>query len=144
MKNSNYKKIYSENMNGLKWNSELYEIHHIDLNHNNNDFKNLILVPRKLHKLFHFLYNSVKVFDFSSLNQLNYQEPISLTYISKFFIIKQDMNKFLRLKEELLSTLVVAAYLPLKPGEDFDDILSVCDSELYSKYISAYGDKNVR
>lgn len=31
-----------------------YDIHHIDLNHNNNDIKNLLLLPKKLHTKYHF------------------------------------------------------------------------------------------
>lgn len=33
--------------------SNNYVIHHIDLNHNNNDIKNLVLLPKELHGKYH-------------------------------------------------------------------------------------------
>lgn len=43
-----YKRYY-----GIDFNSD-YVIHHIDLNHNNNDIDNLILLPKELHERYHF------------------------------------------------------------------------------------------
>lgn len=36
-----------------------FDIHHIDLNHDNNDINNLMLLPKKLHNKYHWLLNSV-------------------------------------------------------------------------------------
>ena len=36
-----------------------YEIHHIDFNRENNDISNLILLPKELHKKYHFYINQM-------------------------------------------------------------------------------------
>lgn len=51
----NYK-TYFEKYYNIKI-SKNYEIHHIDLNHNNNDINNLMLLPKKLHQEYHRLLN---------------------------------------------------------------------------------------
>lgn len=48
-----YKKHYHINF------SDKYEIHHIDLNHNNNDINNLLLIPKELHHRYHETLNSI-------------------------------------------------------------------------------------
>lgn len=37
--------------------SNEYVIHHIDLNHDNNDINNLMILPKKLHQLYHYYLN---------------------------------------------------------------------------------------
>ena len=49
-----YKRYY-----GIEFGRD-YEIHHIDLNHNNNDIDNLVLLPKELHHKYHFYLNSVR------------------------------------------------------------------------------------
>lgn len=49
-----YKRYY-----GIEFGRD-YEIHHIDLNHNNNDIDNLVLLPRELHRKYHFYLNAVR------------------------------------------------------------------------------------
>ena len=48
-----YKRYY-----GIDFNND-YEIHHIDLNHDNNDIENLLLLPKNLHRQYHFYINSL-------------------------------------------------------------------------------------
>jgi len=50
-----YRKIYEEFYNIKIPNG--YEIHHIDFNHSNNDIKNLVMLPKELHKDLHYYYN---------------------------------------------------------------------------------------
>lgn len=40
--------------------SNNYVIHHIDLNHNNNDINNLVLLPKKLHTKYHLYLDTLK------------------------------------------------------------------------------------
>lgn len=49
-----FKKYY-----GVEYNSKKYDIHHIDLNHNNNDIDNLMLLPKELHQRYHFYRNNI-------------------------------------------------------------------------------------
>lgn len=45
-----YKSYY-----GIDFDRKEFEVHHIDLDRGNNDIKNLILLPKKLHERYHEL-----------------------------------------------------------------------------------------
>lgn len=128
MSNKDYKGIYSIGMNNLVWDSNEYDVHHIDLNHDNNDFDNLVLVPKRLHRKFHFFYTGIKNDSFENLYDLYSQSHYTLKMLSDFFLTKDEMQKMLDLKNQLL------IYRPAE-REDFDLILSAYNQELYSKYI---------
>lgn len=51
----NYRKFY-KNYYGISFGKE-YDIHHIDGNTENNNIKNLVLLPAQLHKRYHALLN---------------------------------------------------------------------------------------
>lgn len=66
----NYRKLYEKHY-GIKIPPE-YDIHHIDFNRNNNDIKNLILLPKSLHRKLHWVRNTSCVnldrfFDFQGI-----------------------------------------------------------------------------
>ena len=53
-----YRKIYE---NHLKQKiPKGFEVHHIDLNHYNDDITNLVAIPKKLHTEFHKYINSIE------------------------------------------------------------------------------------
>lgn len=52
----NYRKLYAKHY-GIKIPPE-YDIHHIDFNRENNDIKNLILLPKSLHHKLHWVRNT--------------------------------------------------------------------------------------
>ncbi len=47
----NYRKYFKEYY-GIDFSKE-YEVHHIDLNRENNDIRNLMLLPKTLHRKYH-------------------------------------------------------------------------------------------
>lgn len=75
-----------------------YDIHHLDLNHNNNDISNLMILPRELHNKFHFLRNECeKVFPMinfeitgSMLNFNNY----SMEMVEELIKTLKECNKW--------------------------------------------------
>ena len=71
----NYRKFYEEKT-GIKTSKE-EDIHHLDCNRENNDIYNLIKIPRKLHKQYHFYLRVVK--DYSKLFD-NATEEIKTEY----------------------------------------------------------------
>ena len=88
---------------GLEFGKD-YQIHHIDLNHNNNDINNLMIIPKELHEKYHkALYNVElmsegnrleKVFRFDvrpTGNGINYQS-FAYDNLAKFMEIMQKMN----------------------------------------------------
>lgn len=50
-----YRKKFKEYY-GVSFGCE-YDIHHLDLDHNNNDISNLMILPRELHNRYHYLRN---------------------------------------------------------------------------------------
>lgn len=58
----NYRKFYEEECN-IKI-PKGYEIHHIDMNRENNNIENLVMLPKKLHKQYHFYLSMIKSFPF--------------------------------------------------------------------------------
>lgn len=57
-KNIDYRKYFKEYY-GIDFSSK-YDIHHIDLNHNNNSIKNLMILPKDLHHKYHFYLESMR------------------------------------------------------------------------------------
>ena len=49
---SKHIKIYRQAF-GISWDGEFYDIHHINGNHHDNSVKNLILLPKNLHRRLH-------------------------------------------------------------------------------------------
>lgn len=49
-----YRKFYKDYY-GIEFDGRKFEVHHIDLDRENNDIKNLILLPKNLHKKYHDL-----------------------------------------------------------------------------------------
>lgn len=56
-KGANYKKILSDALGGIKWDTSQLVVHHINHNREDNRVHNLILIPKKLHKRYHTLLN---------------------------------------------------------------------------------------
>lgn len=129
MNHTDYKQIYSENMNDLFWDSTVYDVHHIDFNRSNNNFENLVLLPKKLHHKFHFFYTGIKNESFENLSDLNSQSHYTLERLSDFFNTKNEVLEMLDLKNQLLM------FNSVSKNDDFDLILSATNPELYSKYV---------
>lgn len=96
-KNFDYRKFYKEYY-GIDFGSE-YSIHHIDFNRDNNSIHNLILLPKRLHRRYHFVLNAlgaeggiIKNFNLQMDGQMN--EPLT-DYQRKMLI------NFLNIAEEL-------------------------------------------
>lgn len=110
------------------WNSNKYEIHHIDKNRSNNDIDNLVLLPKKLHHQFHFFYQSMiadeKISDFLDISI----SPYSANAFEKFASIRKDVVGFYKLLDNL-------QYLQ-GDNNDFEDCLRVFNKHLYNKYVT--------
>lgn len=52
MTKTDYKKLYKMYF-PIDWDTKKYEIHHIDGNRKNNEIKNLVLLPKRLHNELH-------------------------------------------------------------------------------------------
>ena len=137
MGNTDYKKIYSENINGLKWNTKLFVIHHIDLNHNNNDFDNLVLIPAKLHKKFHtalIQFNNVKDMVDITSPKPEYHNVLCMYnfYFSEFLKLKFELSYFWTIKQEY-----TRGSFPMffdAKSKSFEDYLRCFDYSKFNEY----------
>ena len=99
----NYKKVFKE-ATGIKyWDSKKYEIHHIDRDRENNNIRNLLLVPKKLHTKIHALQCKL----------CGYTDIINIDRLD-IFIVREEINEYINCKEDLhylysalLTTLVM-------------------------------------
>lgn len=88
-----YRKIYADYY-GIKWDSKLFEVHHIDRDRENNDINNLVLVPKKLHREYH-KYLSMIEWDIKSPEDFY---NINQTDITHFY----QYQEFLKIKSDLM------------------------------------------
>ena len=125
----NYRKIYADYY-GIKWDSKLFEVHHIDRNRENNDIKNLVLLPKKLHREYHRIISVIE-FDFQNgadiFNASNYDIYHAKEY-QQLFDLKFDIA---------ILDLLTNQYKII--GEtfninDFNDIIKYGANDIYKKY----------
>lgn len=135
----NYRLLYSKKMDGLTWNKEKYEIHHIDLNHNNDDFENLVLIPTKLHNFFHTYFSEVqRLVELSKIDllspELEYHGFISMVIKScnEFLKAKADMCYFWTLKQSIFDGKMPVGLE--KDDEYWEKIIKITSPSIYEKY----------
>lgn len=97
-KNIDYRKYYKEYY-GIDFGSD-YVVHHIDFNQQNNNIYNLILLPKKLHRRYHFILTALGaqngiINGFSLQMDGQMYEPIS-EYQKKMLINFLDVVKELK------------------------------------------------
>ena len=73
-----------------------FSIHHIDLNHNDNDIDNLLLLPKKLHNKYHFYITALSNMQFPILIKGNQCNPNNyhLPFLRDFIEVIEECNKW--------------------------------------------------
>lgn len=91
----NYRKFYEKQCN-IKI-PKGYEIHHIDRNRENNDIKNLVMLPKKLHKQYHFRLTILNSFTFKVYTEITSVVETGCGYnnwfINEYFKRISDFNE---------------------------------------------------
>ena len=117
----NYKRIYSGALDGLEWDRKDFCVHHINLNHYDNRFENLILIPSKLHRKFHFCIKSV-IADNGLLSPELYGSQytdIVAMEAQNFIDIKKQIERFYDLKRMIIDGF-------FEGEKDFQKIVNSC------------------
>ena len=86
-----YKRYY-----GIDFDDQ-YDIHHIDLDHNNNDINNLLLLPKKLHRKYHFYLNMIRDVTFTWKIHSSYNcqpEHLYTSRLQDFLEVLNECNKW--------------------------------------------------
>ena len=90
----NYREKYKRHY-GIDFDKN-YAVHHIDGNRQNNDIKNLVLLPTRLHSKYHFLKTTVEAMPLPTKitgNGLNTQSYY-LTSLEEFLETLRECNKW--------------------------------------------------
>lgn len=103
-----YRKFYEE-----KCNIKIpvgYEIHHIDEDRNNNDIRNLVMLPSKLHHDYHAIKQEMKLFDInfnvtSILDNGSAINNISNILYERFIQVIKECNKYANYRDYLLGLI---------------------------------------
>jgi hypothetical protein len=105
----NYRKFYQEQI-GKKYDSSEFDIHHINGNHDDNDLLNLVALPKRLHRQYHYYKNIrneyVNDFDFI----MNAEDMLYAEYFlektiynhTKFLEILKEASKWVEERDRLL------------------------------------------
>lgn len=99
----NYKKLYRD-FYKVNWDSKLFQIHHIDRDRENNDAKNLLLLPKKLHQEYHKCVSTIQpalfddIYDIFDISIIDIMFPNTL---SKLFLLKKDMMLFYKVRDDI-------------------------------------------
>ena len=84
-----------------------YEIHHINLNHEDNRIENLVMLPRKLHQEYHKLIKNVECFHNieiklkSIIDSGNKSNKFKIEQLNKFLIIYEECCKYVCYRDYL-------------------------------------------
>lgn len=125
-----YRKNYADYY-GIKWDSKLFEIHHIDRNRENNNLLNLVLLPKKLHKEYHRII-SIILCDFENgadIFNVTGFDIYHATEYQQLFELKFDIANLVLLKNQY--ELIRDNY----KTNDFNEIVKYGENEIYKKYV---------
>jgi len=110
-----YKRYY-----GIEFSSD-YSIHHIDLNHNNNDINNLLLLPKELHNRYHFYLSMLTNFKIEELFKITSNIICNNTYytniLEDFIPVIKECKKWCDYK------MYLDGYLPNIHNIKLEDLL---------------------
>jgi hypothetical protein len=98
-KGANYKKILSDALGGVRWNTKEFAVHHINHNREDNRVNNLILLPKKLHSKYHTLLNLATAYGIDILSKdVNFCSLTHASTIEKLVQCKFDMALILQIQ----------------------------------------------
>ena len=93
-KGANYKKILSDALGGVTWDSKEFVVHHINHDRGDNRESNLLILPRKMHQKYHMTLNHAKRFcENIAQYDIHHVSISDIDTIKKIIEIKVDMGK---------------------------------------------------
>lgn len=137
--NEIYRDMYSQGLNGLRWDLKRYEVHHIDGNHKHNEIENLVLLPMSLHKKLHMYHRMVTSEEYLnncySINPADNLDKFMFVTSSmsarKFFLVKEEEKRFIQLRDFIRNS----EWANLDFNHDFEMYFKLFDAELQKKYV---------
>ena len=126
----NYRKIYADYY-GIEWDSQLFEIHHINRNRNDNNIYNLVLLPKKLHKEYHKIINIIQ-FDFETVADVFNVSNYDIYHASEY-------QELIKIKFDIANIILFQSQIKIfcdnYKTNNFAKLLQFCYYDIYKKYI---------
>ena len=98
-----YKKFYRENLNIPKYDTRKWHIHHIDMNRNNNDIKNLVCIPKILHIKLHCYFSKISLLSDKNILNMGYIiMPYDLENIQNYIEYNSQIYGFIQARNYVL------------------------------------------
>ena len=105
-KGANYKKILSDALGGIRWDTKEFAVHHINHNREDNRVNNLMLLPKKLHSRYHTLLNLATAYGLDILSKdVNFCSLTHASTIEKLIQCKFDMALILQMQFDAIRNI---------------------------------------
>lgn len=105
----NYRKVYKSET-GIVWDTKKYDVHHIDENRRNNNIGNLVLLPKKIHKQYHYFSSLMLArYNFNILSNYFFPNDYECYEIQKYIDLKCSIFKFIQLRNDILYRRIPAS-----------------------------------
>lgn len=99
----NYRKFYSQ-ATGIEVPKE-FHIHHIDFDRSNNQIKNLVALPKKLHQQYHFYYAIIKDQPMPTMLIMDYYTSYIFDAMESYIPIYVECIKWINHRDYLLGII---------------------------------------
>ena len=127
---NNYRQYYKEYY-GIDFGKE-FAVHHIDMNRDNNDIRNLLLIPTKIHAKYHFYENAI---EYASNGD---EKTLFSMCISPYFSSLFSTDEFLYLINEVRRWYCLKEEVDCYIAGEKDEFDKTSFSSVYQKDINKY------
>lgn len=110
-KGANYKKILSDALGGITWNSKEFVVHHINHDRGDNRVNNLLLLPKKLHSKYHLLFEHVHYSNYSLTDKSTDSPYVNQDMVYALVEARQDITEISNVQEQLIFAMEHDSYI---------------------------------
>lgn len=98
----NYIKMYKHELGLQGYNTKLWQIHHINMNRDDNRIENLVCIPKALHERLHSAYNKIIKISQEKILDIEYIiYPYDYQNIKDYIEIKSEIHGFIMARNHL-------------------------------------------
>ena len=128
-KGANYKKILSDALGGITWNSKEFVVHHINHDRGDNRVNNLLLLPKKLHSKYHLLFGHVHYSDYSLTDKSTDSPYVDQDMVYELVAARRDITDMSNVQRQLIFAIEHDSY-----QDYFHELFRSTLLKLHNKY----------